>query len=120
MQDSLPDIPPVVAVKEESQPKKPGLFADDKRLVKIIMLVGFGLLLLLGIAAAVLEQVAPRGGKKTAEEELFSANLWQIQAQPNQIILGFFEDSNQNNQFDHREKPFVKVSGNFCQRLGGG
>ena len=113
MQDNLPDIPPspaIASAKAGPEQQKSNLFADDKRLVKIILLVGFGLLLILGIAAAILEQVAPRGGKKTAEEELFSANLWQIQVRPNQMILGFFEDSNKNNQFDYREKPFAKVS----------
>lgn len=110
MQDNLPDISPVTLAKESAPQKNPSLFSDDKRLVKLILFIGFALLVVLGIAASILEQVAPRGGKTTKQAELFSANLWQIQAQPNQIILGFFEDKNSNGQFDYQEKPFAKVS----------
>lgn len=110
MQDNLPDIAPVTLTKASAPQKKPNIFADDKRLVKLILLIGFALLVVLGIAASILEQVAPRGGKTTKQAELFSANLWQIKAQPNQIILGFFEDKNNNGQFDYQEKPFAKVS----------
>ena len=110
MQDSLPDVPPVVLVKAGAPEKTTGLFADDKRLVKLILIIGFGILLLLGIAAAVLEQVAPRGGKQEAAEELFSSSLWQIQPQPNQIVFGVFVDTNKNDRFDYQEQPFAKAS----------
>lgn len=111
MQDNLPDLPPETSVKADLPQKKISLFADDKRLVKLILIVGFGVLLLLGIAAAILEQVAPRTrGQKPQPEELFSSSLWQIQPQPNQIILGFFEDKNLSGRFDYQEQPFDKVS----------
>ncbi len=122
MQDNLPDLPrrsPDAGVAGEGGPaqSKPSLLqrlrgaaADDKRLVRLILIVGFGVLLFLGITAAILERVAPRGGQKQEPEELFSSGRWQIQPQPNQIILGFFEDTNTNNQFDYQEKPFDKVS----------
>lgn len=103
-------MPAERAGKPGSEIKKQSLLADDKRLVRIAVLVGFGVLLLLGIAAAILEQVAPRGGRKNQEPELFGASLWEIKPQPNQIVLGFFEDSNGNSRFDYQEKPFDKVS----------
>lgn len=115
MQDNLPDIGPTP--EQQAELNKPGIFArlkntgtDDKRLVKLILIIGFGILLLLGIAAAVLEQVAPRGGKQETAEELFGSSLWQIQPQPNQIVFGFFVDTNKNNRFDYQEQPFAKAS----------
>lgn len=113
MQDSLPDIPQPVLEKEE----KPSFFQrfknagnDDKRLVRIFLLIVFGLLLLLGIAASILEQVAPRGGNNPDQPDQFSSGLWQIEPRPNQAVFGFFEDANLNRVFDYREKPFDKVT----------
>lgn len=112
MQDELPDLPN----KAESAPKQnliqkiKGFGKDDKRLVKVVLLVFFGVLLLLGITASVLEKVAPRGGPVSSDQDLFTAGMWQIQPQPNQLILGFFIDANGNKNFDYQEQPFTKVS----------
>lgn len=111
-------MPPVASAEADLPEQKPSFFerlksagSDDKRLVRLLLLVGFGVLLILGITAAVLEQVAPRGGGvKTESEVLFSSQLWQIQPLPNQIIFGFYLDNNSNNQFDYQESPFDKVS----------
>ena len=117
MQDNLPDLPRSVDMNvAQPQPKSSFLQrlknagSDDKRLVKLILIIGFGALLLLGIAAAVLEQVVPRDGKPKAQEELFSSSLWQIQPQPNQIVFGFFVDTDKNNQFDYQERAFSQIS----------
>lgn len=117
MQDDLPDLPRSVDTNAAQPQQKPSFFqrlkgvgTDDKRLVKLILIIGFGLLLLLGLAAAVLEQVAPRGIRPSSEQEVFDTGLWQIQPQPNQIVFGFFVDANKNDRFDYQEQSFIQAS----------
>src|SRR3989338_2462976 len=81
MQDNLPDLPRSVDMNvAQPQPKSSFLQrlknagSDDKRLVKLILIIGFGALLLLGIAAAVLEQVAPRRAGETEPFRRVSAD----------------------------------------------
>jgi len=117
MQDELPDVTAVATNPEQPVAAKPSFFSrikgagsDDKRVVKLILIVAFGGLLVLGIAASVLEKVAPRGGATTAETELFTSGQWQITVQPGQAIFGFYLDENNNRQYDYQEKPFEMVS----------
>src|SRR3989344_3243881 len=117
MQDNLPDLPRSVDMNvAQPQPKSSFLQrlknagSDDKRLVKLILIIAFGPLLLWRTPPAVLEQVVPRAGKPKAQEELFSSSLWQIQPQPNQIVFGFFVDTDKNDRFDYQEQPFAKAS----------
>jgi hypothetical protein len=120
MQDNLPDLPASVsppAMQAGLPESKPSIFSrlksagsDDKRVVKIILIVGFVFLVILGLLASVLERVAPRGGKQPSGEEQFSSGLWQIQPQPNQILLGFYTDTNKNGVYDYAESVFNQVS----------
>ena len=113
MQDDLPDLPPVIETKSKSLgflARVKGAGQDDKRLVKLILLIGFGVLLILGVVASILEQVAPKNGQGPKSSLAPNLASWQIAVLPNQIILGFFQDVNKNNQFDYQEKPFAKVS----------
>lgn len=109
----MPDLPPrpAAAPKEagpESKPLSP--LAGDRRLVKLIIFSLFALLLLLGIAAAVLERVAPRRERTGEESAPAGFDPGTIETRPNRIVFGFFRDDNSNGQFDHREQPFTRVS----------
>ncbi len=126
MQDNLPDLPVRQSFAEgvaggpvPSQPEsqKPSFFSrfknigkDDKNLVKVFLIAGFVFLIGLGILASILEKVAPRGGKKQSAADQFSSGLWQIKPQPNQILLGFYTDTNKNDVYDYSESVFNEVS----------
>jgi hypothetical protein len=120
MQDNLPDLPRVnesSPVETSVDTPKPSLFkrlkgigSDDKRTVKLILIAGFVFLVVLGVVASILEQVAPRGVRTAKEGDQNSSGLWQLEPQPNQILLGFYIDKNANNVYDYQETIANQVS----------